>query len=154
MIADAFLQLSGTIVGTTVTGQSVVGTGNVISTNTVDLLRNQDYGQGTDLNVRFNITTAVAGGTSVEFQVIAADDAALTSNITVLGTTGAVPVAQLSPAFRDAVQIRPRLRSLGQRYLGARYVITGTTTAGAVFTDIGLEVQDGQKFYGSGFAVV
>lgn len=153
MITDALLQLSGTIVGNTVTGQTVTGTGNVISTNTVDLVKSQDIGQGEDLYLRSQVTAAFAGATSVEIQAIAADDAALTSNITVIATTGPIPVASLVAGGRFAACLRPRIASLGQRYLGARYVITGTGTAGALFTDIGLEIQDGQKFYASGFQV-
>jgi hypothetical protein len=44
--------------------------------------------------------------------------------------------------------------SKGQRYLGLRYISVGTTTAGSVFGDLGAEIQDGQKFYAGGFAVL
>jgi hypothetical protein len=58
-------------------------------------------------------------------------------------------------ASRFSCAINPKLASKGQRYVGARYVSVGTTTAGSFFADIREpEIQDGQKFYPSGFAVL
>lgn len=154
MMCDNNLLVSGSISGSTITGQTVTGTGNVLSTNTIDLGTNRDIGEGPDFYLRAEVVTAVAGATSIEIQAIAADDAALSSNVTVIGTTGAIPVASLTAGARFAAALNPRLGSKGQRYLGARYVITGTGTAGAFVADYGLEVQDGQKFYPAGFAVL
>lgn len=154
MYADNFLLLSGSISGSTVTGQTVTGSSSVLSANTVDLLQARDIGEGSDLFGRFQVLTAFAGLTALEMQIIAADDAALTTNVTVIGTTGAVAVASLVAGARFACDINLRLASKGQRYVGARYVPTGTGTAGAVFGDIGIDIQDGQKFYPAGFAVL
>lgn len=155
MIVDALLALSGSITGNTVTGQTVTGTDTtVLSTNTVDLSIARDIGEGADLYGRFEVTTAASGGTSVEIQVIATDAAALTGNVTVIGTTGAIAVASLVAGARFACAINPRLASKGQRYLGLRYVTVGAVSAGAYYGDIGAEIQDGQKFYASGFAVL
>lgn len=155
MYVDNNLLLSGSISGSTVTGQNVFSAGtSVLSTNTIDLLQNRDIGEGGDTFGRFQVTTAAVGGTSIEMQIIAADDAGLTTNVTVIGTTGAIPVASLTVGARFACDISPRIANKGQRYVGARYVSVGTTTAGAVVGDIGAEIQDGQKFYPSGFAVL
>lgn len=155
MIADAFLQLSGGISGNTVTGQTVTGTDtSVLSTNTIDLTQSRDIGEGEDLYFRTQVITAFAGATSVEFQAITADNANLTGNVTVIGSTGPIPLAQLVAGARFASKLRPRIGSLGQRYVGGRYVIVGAGSAGAVFSDLGLEIQDGQKFYASGFNVI
>lgn len=156
MIIDALLALSGSITGNTVTGQNAFSAGtSVLSTNTVDLGVARDLGQGPEqLFGRFEVTTAAAGGTSIECQVIVADDAALTTNVTVIGTTGAIPVATLVAGYRTTCAINPKIASKGQRYVGLRYVSVGTTTAGAFYGDIGLEIQDGQKFYPNGFAVL
>lgn len=155
MIADAALALSGSISGNTVTYQSTNGTDtSVLSTNTVDLSIARDIGEGSDLYGRFEVGTAASGGTSVEMQVIAADAANLTGNVTVIGTTGAVAVASLIAGARFACAINPRLASKGQRYMGLRYVTVGAVTALTTYGDIGLEIQDGQKFYASGFAVL
>lgn len=156
MIVDAALALSGSILGNTVTGQNVFGNGtSVLSTNTVDLGIARDIGEGSDFVFgRFEVTTAFAGGTSCEFQVITADDAALSTNVTVLGTTGAIAVASLTAGARFACDVNPRIASKGQRYIGLRAVNVGNNTAGAIYGDVGAEIQDGQKFYGSGFAVL
>jgi hypothetical protein len=143
---DALLQLAS--------GQTVTGASSVLSTNTIDLSQNRDIGAGEDLYGRFQVGTAFAGVTALEFQIIAADDAALTTNVAVLASTGAIPVAQLVANARFAANLSPRIGSKGQRYVGARFVPTGTGTAGTVTADIGLEVQDGQKFYPGGFAVL
>jgi hypothetical protein len=97
---------------------------------------------------------AAVGGTSMTFNVVAADDAALTTNVTVIGSTGAIPVASLTLGSRFAAEINPRIASKGQRYVGLQVVNVGTTTAGSIYADIGLEIQDGQKFYPSGFTVL
>jgi hypothetical protein len=147
MYADALLSLSS--------AQTVTGTNtSVLSTNTVDQLVATDIGEGNDLRGRFEVGTAFAGLTSLEMQIIAADDAALSSNVTVIGTTGAIALAALAAGARFTCDINPRIGSKGQRYLGARYVIVGTGTAGTITGDIGLGYQDGQKFYPSGIAVI
>jgi hypothetical protein len=125
-----------------------------ISTNTVDLLQARDIGEGEDLYGRFEVVTAASGGTSVEFQIIAADAANLTGNVAVIGSTGAIPVASVAAGARFACELNPRIASKGQRYVGARYVFVGAVAAGAYLADIGIEVQDGQKAYPSGFAVI
>lgn len=156
MITDNNLLLSGSVSAAgAVSGQTVTGTDtSVLSTNTVDLGTTRDLGEGTDLYGRFEVLTAASGGTSVEMQVIATDAANLTGNVTVIGTTGAIAVASLTAGARFACAINPRLASKGQRYVGVRYVLVGAVTAGAYYADLGLEVQDGQKFYPSGYAVL
>lgn len=156
MYVDNLLVVSGAVSAAgVVSGQTVTGTGNVLSTNTIDLLQARDIGEGNDLlKLRAEVLTAFAGATSVEFQAIIADDAGLTTNVTVIGTTGAIPLAQLTAGARFAAELSPRLGNKGQRYLGGRFVIVGTSSAGAAFVDFGAEYQDGQKFYPSGFAVL
>ncbi len=155
MIVDNNLLVSGSISGNTVTGQAVTGTNiSVLSTNTIDLLQARDIGEGENLSVRAEVVTAVVGATSIEVQAIAADDAGLTTNVTVIGTTGAIPVASLTAGARFVADLNPRIGSKGQRYLGVRYVIVGAGSAGAFVADFGLETQDGQKFYPAGFAVL
>ena len=157
MYVDNNLVVSGAISAAgAVSVQTVTGTNtSVLSTNTIDLLQARDMGEGNDLlKLRAEVLTAFAGATSVEIQAIVADDAALSSNVTVIGSSGAIPLASLTLGARFAVELNPRIGSKGQRYLGARYVIVGAGSAGAVFTDFGSEYQDGQKFYPNGFAVL
>ena len=158
MITDANLLVSGTLAGTalspSVTGQTVTGASAVLSTNTIDLLTTRDVGEGDDfLKARVEITTAFTGLTALLIEVIQADDAALTSNVTAIGSSGSIPVASLTSGKRFEIELNARIGSVGQRYLGLRYTPTGTGTAGALVADFGAAYTDGQKFYASGFSV-
>lgn len=129
---------------------------SAVSTNTIDLSQNRDIGEGEELYFNFAITTAVASAaTSVTFEIIASDAADL-STPTVLASTGAVGYASLTLGANIALPIPPRVGSLGQRYIGARYTTAGNNSAGAgkVTTDVVMDIQDGKKFYASGFTVV
>lgn len=154
MFCDANYLVSGSIVGSTVTGQTVTGTGNVVSTNTIDATQVRDLGQGQQIYLRSTATVAQAGATSVEIQAVGADDAGLTTNVVVLASSGAIPIASLTAGKRFALPLATQIGSLGKRYYGARYVIVGTSTAGAFLTDYGIEVQEVNANYPSGFAVL
>lgn len=155
MYVDANLALHGSISGNTVTGANIFGSGvTVLSANTIDLGTARDVFEGDDhLFARVEVTTAFTGGTSGEFQIITSAAANLSSP-TVIGTSGAIAVASLALGQRLVIQGNPKIASLGQRYLGIQCVNVGVNSAGAVYADIGAEIQDGQKFYASGFAVL
>ncbi len=141
MITDALLRVSD--------AQAVTTT--AVSTNTIDLGSARDIGAGENLNVNFNVGTAFAGGTSTEFQVITSASADLSSP-TVIGSSGAIATAGLTAGKRVAVRVNPQINSNGQRYVGTRYVVVGTNSAGTVTADFVHGVQD-QKSYASGFNV-
>jgi hypothetical protein len=129
---------------------------SAVSTNTIDLSQNRDIGEGEELYFNFAITTAVASAaTSVTFEIIASDAADL-GTPTVLASTGAIGYASLTLGTNIALPIPPRVGSLGQRYIGARYTTAGNNSSGAgkVTTDVVMDIQDGKKFYPSGFSVV
>jgi hypothetical protein len=128
-------------------------TTTAVSTDTIDLSVARDMGEGGDLYMNFAVTTALAGGTSVKFEVISSASANLGSP-TVIGSTDAIVTASLVAGYNTAVRINPQVASLGQRYLGARYTISGTYTSGKVTADVVLDIQDGRKFYPSGVTVV
>ena len=144
MITDKLLRVSD--------AQAVTTT--AVSTDTVDLSVARDMGEGGDLYMNFAVTEAFAGGTSTNFEVIIADNAALSSNVVVIGASGAIVTAGLPLGTNVAVRLNPQIASLGKRYLGARYTVSGTNTAGKVVADIVMDVQDGKKFYASGFTVI
>lgn len=143
MITDKLLRVS--------TDQAVTTT--AVSTDTVDLSVARDMGEGGDLYMNFAMTEAFAGGTSTNFEVIIADNAALSSNVVVIGASGAIVTADLTLGKNVAVRLNPQIASLGKRYLGARYTVSGTNTAGKVTADIVTDIQDGRKYYASGFSV-
>lgn len=144
MITDKNLRVS--------TDQAVTTT--AVSSDTIDLSVARDIGEGHDLLMNFAMTEAFAGGTSTNFEVIIADNAALSSNVVVVGASGAIVTADLTLGKNVAVRINPQIGSLGKRYIGARYTVSGTNSAGKVTADIVETIQDGKKFYASGFSVV
>jgi hypothetical protein len=110
-------------------------------------------GEGQELFMNFAVTAALTGGTSVKFEVIQSASADLSSP-TVIGSTDAVVTASLVAGYNTAVRVNPQIGSRGQRYIGARYTISGTYSAGTVTADVVATIQDGKKFYASGFTVV
>jgi len=144
MITDKLLRVS--------TDQAVTTT--AVSADTIDLSQARDMGEGQDLFMNFALTAAFAGGTSTNFEVIIADNAALSSNVVVVGASGAIATANLTLGANFPVRINPIVGSTGKRYMGARYTVVGTNSAGTVTADVVTDIQDGKKFYASGFAVV
>ena len=143
MITDKLLRVSE--------AQAVTTT--AVSTNTIDLGVARDMGEGKELFMNFAVGTTFVGGTSIKFEVVSSANANLSSP-TVIGSSDAIVTASLAAGKNVAVALNPQIASTGQQYLGARYTVVGTMTAGAVTADIVETVQDGKKFYASGFTVV
>lgn len=163
MILDSALLLSGSISATgALTGQAANGAGSILSTNTIDLApltlgSNQvaDYGAGEQISMVFSVLTAPTVGTNVQFQVIQADDAALSSNVQVLNQTDAFPIASLPAGTVVPLTIDPAAPYAPKRYLGARYVNTGAIATFSVVAEFVKNVQGVKNtYYKSGFAVL
>ena len=155
MITDQLLIVSGsnTITNgvTTITGQAI--TGDAYSTDTIDLSQARDIGEGMPLYMVFTVVTAFDNLTSLDLEVVASANANLSSH-TVLAETN-VLLAGLTAGKQYVVTIPPQIASLGLRYLGARYDVNGTNpSAGSILTQIVTDIQDGKKFYASGFTVL
>ena len=142
MITDKLLRVSE--------DQAITTT--AFSTDTIDLSVARDVGEGTALYMNFAVTTALANGTSVKFQVVTSANANL-SNPTVVGSSDAVLTAALTAGKNVVVRINPQIASKGQRYLGALYTVAGTFNAGKITADVVETIGDGQKYYASGFTV-
>ena len=163
MYLDALLMLSGSVSATGVlTGQAANGAGSILSTNTLDagplaLGGNQpsDYGRGENLYVEFSVLTAPTVGTTVRFQIIQADDAALTSNVQVINQTDDIPIASLTIGSIIPLRWDPAEPYLAKRYIGARYVNVGAI---ATFSVVATVVKDVQSIKGryntSGFTIL
>lgn len=145
MITDKLLRLSD--------AQAILGT-DLAATDVVDLSVARDIGEGEELYMVVTVITAFAGGTSIDFIVKGSTDATIVTGDPTLGSTGAIALASLTAGAQFVVRINPLVGSLGYRYLGAFYDVTGTMSAGTVTTDIVLNIQDGKKFYASGFTVL
>lgn len=89
-----------------------------------------DLGEGTPLYFVIFGTTAAVGGTSIEFQLVTADNVALDSGPVVLLSTGAIAIAGITIGARLIAVALPK--ATYKRYLGLRVVRVGDSTAGAV----------------------
>lgn len=130
------------------------GTGNLVSTDTIDLGVRRDIGIGHPLYFFHQISGAnAAGGTSAEFQIIVSANADLSSP-TVVASSGAIVSASLVAGF-SIFQPIPRVPSFpGQRYIGARVVRVGTFTGNAAWTSgIIIDPSDFGKYYGLGYTI-
>ena len=161
MIIDNNAIFSGSITnaagssGTVVAGQTVTGTNtSVLSTNTYDLGVARDIGKGEALELAIEVITAASGGTSVQFQLIQADDAALTSNVQVINQTDAIAVATLTAGKQVSLHVDRVDPLSAKRYLGIRYVLVGAVAAGAYFGAFVKSIADPQVNYPGGFAVL
>ena len=144
---DILTTVSGSLAASTnvLTGQAITAT--AVSTNAIDLGTGvRDVGEGETLYARFTVTKAFSTGTSVDMQVVVADNANLTTGQKVLAATTAVAIANLTLGARFALAVPPQIGSKGQEFLGAKYVVVGTTD-GEIVCDFGLDIQDGAKFY-------
>ena len=160
MITDNFLRLSGSLTAGTATGQAVTATAN--STNVIDLSLARDVGEGDDLYVSFSVGTAfTAAGAATLTPTVVVSAADTLTTPTTLGTGGTIAVASLVAGYTFVIRVNPQLfyssttnSSLGLRYLGVIYTVaTGPMTAGTITADVVTDIQDGKKFYASGFLV-
>lgn len=170
MITDANLTLSGSYTNGVWTGQSVAAVVSTLtSTNVIDLASmtggpviNQpsDFGAGKLLICVFNILVTVTGGAStIAFQLVDADDAAISVNVNVINQTDALPIANLTAGTIVPLELDRVAPYVPRRYLAARYVIAGaTTTAGTVAANLVETVDDvtllGKSAYKGGFVVL
>lgn len=129
-------------------------TATAFSTDTVDLTVARDIGAGNDIEIICRVTTTFTTGTaatlSVEF--VTSANANLSSPVVVLATP-ALAAATLVAGF-EALRIRvPVTQVLGlNRYIGLRYTVANTFTAGTVTSGFNLDRQaDG--YYASGVPV-
>lgn len=163
MILDNFLLLSGGVSGAgALSGQAVTVTAvstNAIDTNPDSLGGNQpnDLGRGEPLDIAISVlqTATAAGAATVNFELVQADDGALTTNVETLVQTGAVPIAKLTAGTLVPLHLDRAAPYTPRRYIGVRYTIgTGPLTAGSFTAAIVKNVADLQNVYGkSGFAV-
>jgi hypothetical protein len=152
MITDVLLTVSGANnPGSAISGQAI--TADAVSTNVIDLGTARDIGEGEDLYMVFTVVQAFNTLTSLTMEIVTDDNDSMSSP-TAIASTGAVALANLTAGKQFVVRIPPQVASLGERYMAARYDVTGTNpTQGSVLAQIVKDIQDGRKFYASGFSV-
>ena len=124
-------------------GQSLVGSGTIVSTDSIDLLTaNRNVGRSFAMRVVAVLPTALVGvGTSVQAQLITSASSNL-STPTVLASGQVIPVAS---ATLGAKILDVPIPGTSQRYLGLQYVLVGTTTGGTV-TAVVVSESDNQPY--------
>ena len=162
MIFDQSLTLSGAIGAASgaVSGQAANGAGNILSTNTIDqgplpLGGNQiaDVGSGEPLTLAVRVLSAPTVGTSVQFQLIQADDAALSVNVQVLNQSDAIPIASLPAGAQVLVPVPRAAPYPAKRYIGARYVNVGAIATASYFAGLVHDAQAASTTFKTGWAV-
>ena len=163
MMIDQLSVVAGTVPATGSMTGVALGTGaaaTAVSLSSIDLGTARDIGEGEDVFFMIHVIAAVTGATSVQWDAIYASNAALTSDVVVAGSTGAILQAALTAGSVHTISVNPQLRYNattasynGNRYLGLRYIVIGTASAGSYCGYITLNPQDGKKFYASGFTV-
>ncbi len=151
MITDRLLTVSGSNnPGSAISGQAI--TADAYSTDTIDLSQARDVGEGMSLYMVFTVVQAFNTLTSLDLEVVISANANLSSH-TVIAERN-VLLAGLTAGAQYVVQLPPQIASLGLRYLGTRYDVNGTDpTQGSILAQIVTDIQDGRKFYASGFSV-
>ncbi len=124
MITDA--QNRPTTVSQAITGAA----GTTVSTDSIDLqTANRNVGRSFPMRMYCNVVVALAGGTSIQVQVIESANANLSSP-TVLASGAVVPLAS---AIAGAELLDVPIPGTTKRYLGLQFVTLGTFSgAGAV----------------------
>lgn len=120
-------------------------TTTAVSTDAVDLgAAGREIGTGKPLFGVAHVTEAftAAGAATLTVDLIEADDAALTTNVDVLSSSGAIGKATLALGYKIALPVPPRSNVGAQRYIGFRYTVaTGPMTAGKVLSHITHQVE-------------
>jgi hypothetical protein len=141
MITDNLVLLAGTVSPTNlaITGQLVTALGNNTGTNTIDagpLAGGQitDYGIGGNVDITISIlqTLTSGGAATVKFQLVMADDAALTTNVQVVVSTDDIPFATLVAGSKATLHWDRAVPYAPKRYLGLRTVIGTAVLTNAV----------------------
>lgn len=109
--------------------QSLAGTGTIVSTDMIDLLTaNRNVGRSFPQRMFATLTAALAGGTSVQAQLIESANAN-GSSPTVLASG---PVIATADGTLGKEILDVPIPGTSKRYLGTQYVIVGTMTGGTV----------------------
>lgn len=132
-------------------GLALAGAGPLLATDKIDLGPARDFGAGTPMWFYHNIQGTLAGGTSLEFELVTSSTADFSSDIEVVGSTGPIPLANIAPLPYLTFQPVGRVSGTGRkakRYATIRVLREGTFTGTAVWSSgITLSPDDYRQFY-------
>lgn len=104
-----------------------------LSTDSIDLLTaNRNLGRAGPMRALCEITTALVGGTSLKVELITSADGAL-GTPTVIATG---PTVLTAAGVIGKIALDVPVPDTAQRYLGFRYTVAGTMSAGKVTSAI------------------
>ena len=165
MIIDNFLTLSGAWASGVWTPQLVTATGNTTSTNVIDLantrqLQAGDFGQGEPLEIEISIVNSLTSGGSatVQFALVQADDAGITTNVGVLNQTDVYGYATLTAGTIVPLHWDRATPYIARRYIALRYSVGTaalTNGTGQFIANVVKNIQDkgANTIFQSGFTV-
>ena len=158
MILDNLTLLAGAYSAAGVlSGQAANGAAPVLSQNVMDLAplslgANQTDNIREDMAFSITVMSAPTVGTAVRFELIQADDAALTVNVQVVNATGDLPIASLPVGTTLSLNYGPAVTP--KRYLGMRFVNTGAIATAAYLVALGKDMASTKNMiFKSGMAV-
>lgn len=168
MILDNNLILAGAVSAAgAVSGQLATAVANNVSTNVIDsgplaIGGNQpaEFGQGEGLTIAISIlqTLTSGGAATVQFQLVEADDAAITTNVNVITQTDVFGYASLTAGTLVPVHWDRAAPYQARRYIALRIVIGTavlTNGTGQFFAAVVKNIQDLKTLnLKSGFAVL
>ena len=125
---------------TTFSNDQAVTTGTQVSADKYDtgVAGHPNINTNRELQVLVVVTTAFAGGTSLNVQLVESASSDLSSP-TVLAESGVIAEANLTVGARLLATALPRT---SKRYLGLQFVTVGTHTAGTVFGGLVRDIDD------------
>ncbi len=122
--------------------QSLVGSGTIVSTDSIDLLTaNRNVGRSFASRMFASLNTALAGATSVQAQLIESANANLSAP-TVLASG---PVVAAANATAGAEILDVPLPGTSKRYIGVQYILVGAATGGTI-TAVAVSETDNQPY--------
>ena len=164
MIFDNSLIVCGSVSAANALVGQLITANSTLSINTIDLgppmlngIPGQlgDIGTGEPLGIHISILAAPTTATTVQFQLIQADDAALTVNVQVIDQTDAFPTASLPTGARVVTGFGTVRPYAPRRYIGMRVVSTGATVAGlSVFAAATKNMQSVRSVFNGGYGIV
>lgn len=155
MIFDGNLLFDGTYSTTSgLTGVNVfTSSSSQVSTNTIDLLNARDMGDAPKGNLRLLVlvTTAFAGGTSLNVQFQGSTDNATWTTYAETGTVATASLTKGVAIFDQPIPAVQPNNGAFPRYYRLNYICAGAMTAGAVIS--GILTTDMQAYYPPGVVV-